>query len=260
MSLFVVLFVVGVALMVSFVLWKFVYIKPLNDIQFEKKRFFLTVKQRVFYQALKQSAGDKYIVFANVSMAEVIRSSRNMSKGKRAAYIAKLQKIQAPFVLCEANSLVIVAGVMLDEQAQHDTQSLMERQFVTQVFKSVGLPLLLFKVKNTYDVKLMEQSLRQKIGESQPESTQDSLSDVGEDTDESVIELILKPMSQNVPSVLPQEQVCPKCGEPMLLKKAEKGRRAGKHFLMCSAFPACKRAIPIESHKEGDINQPATVV
>ena len=258
MSVFVIL-VVGIVLILAFILWKFVYNKTLNDMPFEKKGFFFTAKNRDFYQVLQKSVVDKYIVFARVSMAEVIRTSHGLSKGKRAAYVQKLQTIQVPFVLCEANSLAIVAGVLLDEQVQQDKQSLMERHFITQAFKAIGLPLVCFKAKNTYDVKLLEQSLCQQIGEPQPAPIQDFLSDAGEDTNEPVVELVLKPMGESLEPVLSQEQMCPKCGAPMQLKKAEKGRRAGKHFLMCSTFPECKRAIPVESYEAGDMNQPAMV-
>ncbi len=110
MSVFVIL-VLGILFTLAFVLWKFVHTKTLDDMPFEKRRFFFTAKQRAFYQALQQSIGDKYIVFSRVSMAEVIRTSHGLSKKKRAAYVQKLQGVQVPFVLCEATSLVIVAGV-----------------------------------------------------------------------------------------------------------------------------------------------------
>ncbi len=258
MSTFVIL-IVGIALTLAFVLWKFVHTKTLDDMPFEKRRFFFTAKQRAFYQALQQSIGDKYIVFSRVSMAEVIRTSHGLSKKKRAAYVQKLQGVQVPFVLCEATSLVIVAGVMLDEQVQPDEQALMERNFITQVFNVTGLPLVCFDAKNTYDVKLMAKSLHRQIGEPQSEPIQDFLSDAGEDTNEPVVELVLKPMNESFEPAPSQEQMCPKCGAPMKLKKAEKGRRAGKHFLMCSTFPECKRAIPVESYEAGDMNQPAMV-
>ena len=256
MSVLVIL-IVGIVLILMFSLWKFVYSKVLNDMPFEKKRFFFTAKQRSFYQVLQQATGDKYIIFARVSMAEVIRTSHGLSTNKRAAYVQKLQGVQVPFVLCEANSLAIVAGVMLDEQAQQDKQSLTEHHFIMEVFKVIGLPLVCLKTTNTYDVKLLEQRLFQQIGEPQPVPTQDFLSEAGEDTNEPVVELVLKPMGESSEDVPSKEQVCPKCGAPMVLKKAEKGRRAGKPFLMCSTFPECKRAIPVESYEAGDMNQPA---
>jgi len=37
---------------------------------------------------------------------------------------------------------------------------------------------------------------------------------------------------------------CPKCGAPMVLKTARRGKRAGKKFWSCSRFPECKGTRP----------------
>ncbi len=39
---------------------------------------------------------------------------------------------------------------------------------------------------------------------------------------------------------------CPKCGEPMVLRTARKGERAGKPLYGCSRFPKCKGIINVE--------------
>jgi four helix bundle suffix protein len=39
--------------------------------------------------------------------------------------------------------------------------------------------------------------------------------------------------------------VCPKCGKPMVLRTAQKGKRAGKQFWGCSGYPECKGLVDI---------------
>jgi four helix bundle suffix protein len=39
---------------------------------------------------------------------------------------------------------------------------------------------------------------------------------------------------------------CPKCGEPMALRTARKGKNAGSQFWGCCGYPACKGLRPIE--------------
>jgi hypothetical protein len=39
---------------------------------------------------------------------------------------------------------------------------------------------------------------------------------------------------------------CPKCGAPMVLRTAKKGKRAGKQFWGCSAYPKCRSIINID--------------
>lgn len=230
----------------SVIFWKLLFAKSLNDMQLEKKRFFFTAKQRVFYQVLQQAAGDRYTVFACVSMAEVLRPQHDLSKDKRAAYVKKLKEIQVPFVLCEMNSLEIVAGVMLDVQVPQ-SQGIEENHFLAQAFKAADLPLLRFKAQESYEMKRMRQSLYKKLGAPKAEPIQDFLDEAGKDTSELVLELLLKPIGESSEPMPDQEQSCPKCNAPMMLKKAEKGRRAGQYFLMCSMFPACKRAMPVTS-------------
>lgn len=42
----------------------------------------------------------------------------------------------------------------------------------------------------------------------------------------------------------PERKACPACGEPMTLRKATKGPRAGQVFWGCSGFPNCRTALP----------------
>ncbi len=39
------------------------------------------------------------------------------------------------------------------------------------------------------------------------------------------------------------EKLCPKCGNPMMLRTAKKGTRAGSQFWGCTLFPKCRAAI-----------------
>lgn len=41
------------------------------------------------------------------------------------------------------------------------------------------------------------------------------------------------------------EPICPKCGNPMVLRTAKKGARAGQQFWGCSKFPACRSTMPL---------------
>jgi len=43
-----------------------------------------------------------------------------------------------------------------------------------------------------------------------------------------------------LPSSLPLEPVCPKCGSRMVLRTAKSGAHAGEQFWGCSRFPACR--------------------
>ena len=42
------------------------------------------------------------------------------------------------------------------------------------------------------------------------------------------------------------EILCPKCGSPMVLRKAAKGPNAGKEFYGCSRFPQCRGIVNVK--------------
>ncbi len=48
------------------------------------------------------------------------------------------------------------------------------------------------------------------------------------------------PVSEN------EARFCPKCGKVLVEKTAKGGSQAGKRYLVCPDYPACKTAIPIE--------------
>jgi hypothetical protein len=41
---------------------------------------------------------------------------------------------------------------------------------------------------------------------------------------------------------------CPKCGEPMIQRKAKRGPRPGSGFWGCRRYPGCTGLIPIDEH------------
>jgi rRNA maturation endonuclease Nob1 len=44
----------------------------------------------------------------------------------------------------------------------------------------------------------------------------------------------------------PSVPLCPKCGAPMVKRRATKGQNAGSEFWGCSRFPHCRGIIKIE--------------
>jgi restriction system protein len=45
-------------------------------------------------------------------------------------------------------------------------------------------------------------------------------------------------------SARPEAPACPTCGQPMVLRTARQGPRAGSQFWGCSAYPRCKATLP----------------
>ncbi len=43
------------------------------------------------------------------------------------------------------------------------------------------------------------------------------------------------------------EHLCPKCGDPMTMRKAVKGRNAGAVFWVCTRFPSCRGVVKVDT-------------
>ena len=50
---------------------------------------------------------------------------------------------------------------------------------------------------------------------------------------------------RSAPSDKPQPPACPTCGQPMVVRTARQGARAGSQFWGCSAYPKCKGTLPL---------------
>jgi four helix bundle suffix protein len=47
-------------------------------------------------------------------------------------------------------------------------------------------------------------------------------------------------------SATPAAPACPACGQPLVVRTARNGPRAGSQFWGCSAYPGCRGTLPIE--------------
>ncbi len=53
----------------------------------------------------------------------------------------------------------------------------------------------------------------------------------------------IKPTGPAAPPVKAPD--CPQCGQPMVLRTARQGARAGSQFWGCSTYPKCKGVVPL---------------
>lgn len=58
--------------------------------------------------------------------------------------------------------------------------------------------------------------------------------------------LVVRRIGHNHPMDRPDPiPACPKCGKPMALRTAQKGKKTGKQFWGCSGYPECKGLVDI---------------
>lgn len=183
---------------------------------------FLSNAEISFYHVLRSIANDSSMVLTKVSLGDLfyVKSSES---SKFRTYTNKINRKHVDFLLCNPKTMRPYLGIELDDKS-HQRKDRSERdEFVDQVFKSAGLPLLRVPVRHTYAVAEVQALLQPYI-----------------QTDLTTPHVINETPPQYNP--IP---VCPKCGADMVERSAKSGPNQGKRFWGCSNYPKCRTIVPI---------------
>jgi len=184
-----------------------------NENQYRKKQALFTRSEQKFFIALDNALGDKFRVFGMVRVADVIEPiARIKSPGWQSSF-NRIQAKHFDFVICDPSDLHVVAAVELDDSS-HARKIRRDRdEFLNQVCKSAGLPLLRFPAKANYDTAEIHAHLTKEF-----------------ETGESPFPNLAK--------------LCPNCGQSLVRIDGKEGALAGKSFWRCSRYPSCRTVIP----------------
>jgi hypothetical protein len=181
---------------------------------------FLSPAEASFFRLLKNAAQDDYLVFPKVALKDIFFVSR---PNENMAYYNKIDRKHVDFLLCDSASLKPVMGIELDD-ASHQRQDRIERdELVDKVFEQAGLPLRRAPARTAY--------------------TQQELEDLIQGTASGVTSV--QPGQAEARSLADPTPHCPKCGERMLLRTAQRGAKAGEKFYGCPNYPRCREIIPV---------------
>lgn len=111
--------------------------------RYRRKDWLMTPAEMNFYERLFAIAGDRYWVFAQVHLDDLL-DHRIKGQSWRGA-LSAIQRKSVDYVLCDRQSMKTVYAVELDDSS-HDTPERQERdKRVEQLLASVDLPLVRFR-------------------------------------------------------------------------------------------------------------------
>ena len=118
-----------------------------NPLPYGKRDHFLSVAEISFYHVLKNVLGDDIELLCKVRLGDLFYVQRpHENKAAR----NRIDRKHIDFVLCESKTMNPVLGVELDDSS-HERESRKKRdQFVDEVFKKTGLPILHIKAARGY--------------------------------------------------------------------------------------------------------------
>jgi len=181
----------------------------------------LTAAEFAFYDVLHSVVGSHLTILAKVRLSDIFHVANT---SRPASYLSRISQEHVDFLLCTPNTMQPVAAIELDDAGHQQARRRKRDEFVDGVFKAAGLPLLHVPVKRVYSLHDIAVLLA-------PVFT------AGADGESS-------PRAGAAGQPAAPAPRCPKCGVPMILRTAHKGKRQGQQFYVCPNFAKCRQAIP----------------
>ena len=190
---------------------------------------FLSYAEKSFYLTLKTFINEKVVICPKVSLKDIFFVSKSVSNGSSKDYMKYFGRIaqkHVDFLLCDPKSMKPLCGVELDDSSHLKEKRAARDEFVDRVYATAGLKLVHIPLKQGYsvdDLKKILDCLDRRSSEINNDVIVNS-----KDTDTSPL--------------------CPKCGIPMMCRKATKGDNSAKKFFGCPNFPRCHEMLSIEEN------------
>jgi hypothetical protein len=181
---------------------------------------FLSPAEMSFYHVLSTAVGPATVICPKVRLADL-------------SYLNRITPRHVDFLLCRPGTMKPVLGIELDDTSHSRPTRRQQDEFVDRVFESAGLPLLRIPVQRGYDTRDLAARVAPYLGMA------------GEPPSRPAIDADSSGKSGPAGSVAPATPLCPKCGVPMVLRTAGRGKHQGEQFYGCPNYPQCREMLPV---------------
>jgi hypothetical protein len=121
---------------------------------------FLSENEKVFFWALSRAAGNRYHLFAQVRLADLVGVNQRIEQFKQREAFNKVAAKSVDFILCSRQTLEPVAAIEVDDPSHLRSDRQERDRFVNAVFKEVGMPLLRVRAAHRYDAEKIRSELK----------------------------------------------------------------------------------------------------
>lgn len=233
-----------------------------SEFPYQLSKYLLSKAERSFYGVLVQVIGSSGLVFSKVRVADVIAPKKGLNQSDWQRAFNAISSKHFDFLICDPNDCSVMLAVELDDSSHGSAKAQKRDNLLNVACESAGLPLLRIKAAKGYVVADIQRQVKEAI--SLPQYTLTPIADAQVSVLEPPIPEPLtaeeprpilspkpgsdpeeKPVSTEALEEVPISPSCPKCGAPMLRRKAKSGSNAGQEFWGCSAFPKCRAVVNI---------------
>lgn len=122
-----------------------------DDLPYLKKEVFFTDNERAFYRVLKSAVGQQYEIFARVNLEDLLELQKDLMRSDRQFHLHKMKGQQIDYILCDPNNSKVLCVIELEHKTSNRQVRVKHDDFISDVFKAVGLTLVRFEAKQLYD-------------------------------------------------------------------------------------------------------------
>jgi hypothetical protein len=127
----------------------------------------LSKEEAAFYNLLKLTVEDRYLVFAQVPVWCLVEVKGKDQKAL-AAFLNSISLRRVDFVLVHPGTLATVQVVELDDPAVPVAQKQVRNKLIDGVFKEAGIPLVRLRSPGSYTARTLATALGLDAGDGQP--------------------------------------------------------------------------------------------
>ncbi len=193
---------------------------------YERARVLFSTVHLSLLEKMEQALDDRYRVFGNVRLTDVINVSTGLSRKQRLSALKRLPPSRLDFIICERQDSFILGAVLIDDAPTEAGEVRAQQEAALDRFlETMGIPVCRLSHQKDYsieDIRIqMSRTLFLKWKNDPPAEEVMGGGGSAEKKESSYGD-------------------CPACGVPFVKRRARKGTYAGKLFLTCSNYPACK--------------------
>jgi hypothetical protein len=188
------------------------------DFPYHLRDNFLSPAELSFYGVLRTVVDSRATISAKVGLNDLFYVKREDPSRYR-IYTNKIDRKHVDFLLCDPVTMRPIVGIELDDKSHERTDRKERDAFVDQVFQAAQLPLLHVPAKRGYVTSEIAALLA------------------------PYLNIPADPRPQKTITATDAAPSCPRCGNPMILRKAKKGSNVGEQFWGCSNYPDCRAMV-----------------
>lgn len=181
---------------------------------------FLSPAEFSLYKVLSSLVDARLTIQSKVRLADIFFVAR---PNENVAYFNRIAQKHLDFLVCDSVTMKPLFGVELDDSSHKRNDRQKRDEFVENVCKVAGLPLLRLPVQREYNSSEIAAQIAPFVSD----------------------KISVSPPPQPEINKVSSVPLCPKCGIPMVLRTVAQGEHKGKQFYGCRNYPRCREMKPV---------------